>query len=277
MSKQTRPQCKYSSSNNQQNKRMKISNQPSASSSSFSFQYLVILAACMLMMITNLPSTESFCITPPSTRSSSIGIQSVSSRTFSKSHFKTQSTILSLATIDSPPTSSASGMSSFQRRMLERMNPTKKKSPIPNRKIPPNLMKIETLQEYKNIVGGNTDKLVVVRFYAPWCKACKAIAPAFYRLAATYTNAIFIDVPVTPENANLHQGLGVTSLPFGHIYHPTGGLVEETKMSKKHFANFARVLKSYANGLCNVEEHEELELKLKVAESDDEEDSVLVN
>lgn len=53
--------------------------------------------------------------------------------------------------------------------------------------------------------------------------------------------------------------------------------MEETKMSKKHFANFARVLKSYANGLCNVEEHEELELKLKVAESDDEEDSVLVN
>lgn len=74
--------------------------------------------------------------------------------------------------------------------------------------------------------------------------------------------------------------LGVTSLPFGHIYHPTGGLVEETKMSKKHFANFARVLKSYVNGLCNVEEHEELELELKAvglaSEGDDEEDSVLV-
>jgi len=81
---------------------------------------------------------------------------------------------------------------------------------------------------------------------------------------------------VTPIFSNFYR-LGVTSLPFGHIYHPTGGLVEETKMSKKHFANFARVLKSYANGLCNVEEHEELELKLKVAESDDEEDSVLVN
>ena len=110
-------------------------------------------------------------------------------------------------------------------------------------------MKLETLEEYKNIVGGNKDKLIVVRFYAPWCKvrralkpthgltwylllgsdnhcilqfqivltrpitffiltiqACKAIAPAFYRLAATYTNALFIDVPVTAENANLHQG-----------------------------------------------------------------------
>jgi hypothetical protein len=60
-------------------------------------------------------------------------------------------------------------MSSFQKRMLERMNPTKKKPPM-NRNIPANLMKIETLLEYKKVVGGNTDKLIVVRFYAPWCK-----------------------------------------------------------------------------------------------------------
>ena len=71
--------------------------------------------------------------------------------------------------------------------------------------------------------------------------------------------------------------LGVTSLPFGHIYHPTGGLVEETKMSKKHFANFARVLKSYVNGLCDVQEHDELELKIVAltSDSDDEEDSII--
>eukprot|EP00979_Chaetoceros_neogracilis_P016049 scaffold6860_cov297-Chaetoceros_neogracile.AAC.47 len=91
--------------------------------------------------------------------------------------------------------------------------------------------------------------------------ACKAIAPAFYRLASTYKTALFIDVPVTAENANLHQGLGVTSLPFGHIYHPTGGLVEEIKISKKFFPNFARVLKSYVNGLCDVGEYEESEEK----------------
>jgi len=41
-------------------------------------------------------------------------------------------------------------------------------------------MKIETLQEYKNIVGGNTDKLVVVRFYAPWCKVRHRYCFLFY-------------------------------------------------------------------------------------------------
>jgi hypothetical protein len=62
-------------------------------------------------------------------------------------------------------------MSPFQKRMLERMNPTTKKKPlVRNKNIPENLMNIETLEEYKNIVGGNKDKLIVVRFYAPWCK-----------------------------------------------------------------------------------------------------------
>lgn len=114
---------------------------------------------------------------------------------------------------------------------------------------------VETLEEFKKVICSNKDdKLIVVRFYAPWCKACKAIAPAFYRLASLYTDALFIDVPVTPDNANLHQGLGVPSLPFAHIYHPTGGLVEELKISKKHFANFARSLKFYVQGGCSIEE-----------------------
>lgn len=84
-------------------------------------------------------------------------------------------------------------------------------------------------------------------------QACKAIAPLFYRLAATFPDAIFVDVSVTPENANLHQGLGVPSLPFGHIYHPTGKLVEELKISRKHFPRFAAVLKSYVDGQCDIE------------------------
>ena len=52
--------------------------------------------------------------------------------------------------------------------------------------------------------------------------------------------------------------------------------MEETKMSKKHFANFARVLKSYVNGLCDVQEHDELELKIvALASDDDDEDSII--
>ena len=53
------------------------------------------------------------------------------------------------------------------------------------------------------------------------------MAPSYYHLATQQPGALFVDVPVTPANANLHQGLGVPSLPYGHIYQPGLGLVEE--------------------------------------------------
>jgi len=83
-------------------------------------------------------------------------------------------------------------------------------------------------------------------------QACKSIQPSYYRLARTHSDFVFIDVPVTEKNADLHQGLGVPSLPFGHIYHPDKGLVEELKMSKKFFAGFEDALTSYAKDECNV-------------------------
>jgi len=116
----------------------------------------------------------------------------------------------------------------------------------------PNVMVIDTLEEYKTVVGDEKDRLVVVRFYATWCKACKAMAPLFYRLASTYEDCVFVEVPVTDRNSALHQGLGVPSLPFGHIYDPEAGLVEEHKINRKYFARFARSVKAHRSGGCEL-------------------------
>ena len=83
-------------------------------------------------------------------------------------------------------------------------------------------------------------------------QACRAMAPYFYKLAQTYKDIQFVEVPVTDKNANLHQGLGVPSLPYGHIYHPSGGLVEELKINRKHFSKFAKVVHSYAQTTCDL-------------------------
>ena len=61
---------------------------------------------------------------------------------------------------------------------------------------------------------------------------------------------------MTNENANLHQGLEVPSLPYGHIYHPRSGLVEELKISRKYFHNLVKMIKWYEDGMCNLEEEE---------------------
>ena len=41
---------------------------------------------------------------------------------------------------------------------------------LPPTILPPNVHKIETLQDYKTMVADETDSVVAVRFYAPWCK-----------------------------------------------------------------------------------------------------------
>jgi len=156
-------------------------------------------------------------------------------------------------------TASPPEMSSFEERMRLLVNTQQAKETsraLRKSSKPSNLLIIKTLEDYDKALKSADNKLVVVRFYAEWCKACKAIAPSFYRLANIYENVIFIDVPVTEKNANLHQGLEVPSLPYGHIYHPTGGLVEEMKMSKKFFPQFARTLVTYVEGLCDIEEED---------------------
>ena len=120
------------------------------------------------------------------------------------------------------------------------------------------MIEVKTLQEYKDIVVDERDKLVVVHFYAPWCRSCKAVAPQLTKLRHLLGEHVkFVKVPVVSETMMIHQGLGVPSVPFGHIYHPDVGLVEEMKMSKKHFDDFANVLRHYVAGECKLPVDEE--------------------
>jgi len=118
--------------------------------------------------------------------------------------------------------------------------------------------RIDNIPEYKAAVVDEGERITVVRFYAPWCKTCRAAESLFYRLAAEYgqpstdQGVQFVEVPVTKDNAVLHEALGVPSLPWMHIYHPDAGLVEERKGSKAHFEAVARCLQCYIRGECDM-------------------------
>ena len=140
--------------------------------------------------------------------------------------------------------------------------------------VVPLVREIRTLEEYRQYVVQPPDTITVVRFYAPWCRACKAVQPKFQRLSRQYASAStaaavvtsdndnsnhrsrpsvqFVEVPLTAETAVLHTGLGVPSLPYGHIY-SNGLLVEERKMNKHVFAEFEAVLQTYVQGYCPVQ------------------------
>lgn len=113
---------------------------------------------------------------------------------------------------------------------------------------PENIKMAVSLEDFSKVIeeGREMNKLVVVRFFATWCKTCHALRPSYDKLASTNPDAIFLDVPVTDTNTNLHQGLGVPSVPYSHIYHPEKGLVEETKLSRKTLAEFGELIEKYA-------------------------------
>lgn len=124
---------------------------------------------------------------------------------------------------------------------------------LPNLAKRNQIIAVETLQDYKRIVVDEPHRIVCVRFYAPWCRACRAVQAPFRRLASLHSSVKFIEVPLTPETAFLHQGLGVPSLPFAHIYHPDAGLVEEQSINKKMFAAFTKTLQTYIDGQCAID------------------------
>jgi thiol-disulfide isomerase/thioredoxin len=113
---------------------------------------------------------------------------------------------------------------------------------------------VDTLEDYKRVVVDEPDRIVVVRFFAPWCKSCKAAHPIFKKMVSEHseTSVKFVEVPLTKETAYIHEGLGVPSVPFGHIYHPEAGLVEEKKINKRVFKEFREALDSYVRGSCDL-------------------------
>lgn len=77
------------------------------------------------------------------------------------------------------------------------------------------------------------------------------MTPHFYHLAVQYPHVVFVDVPVTARNTVLHQGLQVPSLPYAHIYHPQQGLVTESRLTRKHVAQFRDAIELQWQNLKN--------------------------
>jgi thiol-disulfide isomerase/thioredoxin len=143
---------------------------------------------------------------------------------------------------------------------LETSNASSSSATTTSRTYLGGVLQVTDILQYKKEVVDVDDQIVAVRFYAPWCKACKAVESPFRKLSTTTSSnggfsdkkVKFVEVPVTKDNAYLHKGLDVPSLPYAHIYYPTGQLVEELKINKHVFKDFTRILKTYVDGECPV-------------------------
>ena len=64
----------------------------------------------------------------------------------------------------------------------------------------------------------NSDKPVLVDFWAEWCGPCRAVAPILDEIARDHGDKVSIVKLNTDENPAITGKLGITSIPTMHVY-----------------------------------------------------------
>ncbi|TDD72247.1 thioredoxin [Jiangella aurantiaca] len=90
----------------------------------------------------------------------------------------------------------------------------------------------------------NSDKPVLVDFWAEWCGPCRMIAPVLEEIAATQDNLEIVKLNVD-ENPEIAASYRITSIPALNVY--SGGQVVKQIVGAKPKAALLNDLADYVN------------------------------
>jgi len=118
----------------------------------------------------------------------------------------------------------------------------------------PTATKVKTItgeMQFLEAMAANGDKPVVLKFYDTFCRACKAVAPKFERMAQENPGVAFYQVEFRQDKP-LCKSLGITMLPTIQIYQGSAGKIADMPVGPKRFhvaeATLAEVLNKNSNG-----------------------------
>lgn len=95
---------------------------------------------------------------------------------------------------------------------------------------------VMTVQQYQALLQSNS--LVFIDFYAPWCAPCKKMMPMMEELKKEYKNKIVMDKVNTDGSKELTQFLGIQGVPNlvlyknGAVVYTHTGLVTKEELKK---------------------------------------------
>ena len=96
---------------------------------------------------------------------------------------------------------------------LERIRMKKVEMMMKLQKIPKEIIKIHSNEEFNKLLAEYPDKIIVIDFWAVWCGPCMAFAPVFEKLQQEFSgNFIFAKVNVD-EIGSIAQRFGITGIP----------------------------------------------------------------
>jgi Ca2+-binding EF-hand superfamily protein/thiol-disulfide isomerase/thioredoxin len=103
-----------------------------------------------------------------------------------------------------------------------------KQQPLrPMPKLQQGVYQLTTEAEYTTLIQSHPDNLVIVKFYAAYCKACRALAPKFLEVKDDPQLAnlpvVWAEFQTKRHTKELFQRLGVLTLPTIHFY--DGGML----------------------------------------------------
>lgn len=121
---------------------------------------------------------------------------------------------------------------------LERIKMKKTEILLKESKMPKEIVKIHSIEEFDKLAKDYPDKIVVVDFWAVWCGPCLSFAPVFERLQAEYSkDFIFVKVNVD-EVGSIAQRYRITGIPTtlflrgGSIIHKVVGAYPDEHMKR---------------------------------------------
>ncbi|KAJ0790018.1 putative peptide-N(4)-(N-acetyl-beta-glucosaminyl)asparagine amidase [Helianthus annuus] len=117
--------------------------------------------------------------------------------------------------------------------------------------LKPNMVEINSAQEYVDTLSNSGDRLVIVDFYSPGCGGCKALHPKICQLAESNPKAIFLQVNYEVLKP-MCQSLHIHVLPFFRFYKGHEGKICSFSCTVATIKKLKDALSKYKPDGCNL-------------------------